>query len=149
MCINFNIITLWIKKYGHDTILCSTPRCFYRNVMCCKCTWMYMVIFYIATLNNSRSQWPRGLRRRSSAAHLLRLWVRIPPGVWISVVSVVCCQVEGSAMDWSFVQRSSTDCGASLCVIKKPRKRGGYRPLLDCENTTTMGCNARKTTNIK
>ena len=26
-----------------------------------------------------RSQWPRGLRRRSSAAHLLRLWVRIPP----------------------------------------------------------------------
>ena len=27
-----------------------------------------------------RSQWPRGLRRRSAAARLLRLWVRIPPG---------------------------------------------------------------------
>ena len=27
-----------------------------------------------------RSQWPRGLRRRSVAARLLRLWVRIPPG---------------------------------------------------------------------
>ena len=26
-----------------------------------------------------RSQWPRGLRRRSAAARLLRLWVRIPP----------------------------------------------------------------------
>ena len=25
----------------------------------------------------------------------------------------------------SFVQRSPTDCGASLYVIKKPRKRGG------------------------
>ena len=30
-----------------------------------------------------RSQWPRGLRRRSTAARLLRLWVRIPPGAWM------------------------------------------------------------------
>jgi hypothetical protein len=27
-------------------------------------------------------------------AHLLRLWVRIPPGAWMFVVSVVCCQVD-------------------------------------------------------
>jgi hypothetical protein len=33
--------------------------------------------------------------------------------------------VEVSATDWSLVQRSPIDCGASLCVIKKPRKRGG------------------------
>ena len=72
-----------------------------------------------------RSQWPRGLRRRSTAARLLRLWVRIPPEAWMFVVSVVCCQVEVSATDLSLVQRSPTDCGASLCVIKKPRKRGG------------------------
>jgi len=44
------------------------------------------------------------------------------------VVSVVCCQVEVSATDWSLVQRSPTDCGES-CVIKKPRTRGGYSPL--------------------
>ena len=36
----------------------------------------------------SRSQWPRGLRRRSAAARLLRTWVRIPPGAWI----FVCCE---------------------------------------------------------
>jgi len=37
-----------------------------------------------------RSQWPRGLRRRSAAARLLRSWVRIPPGHGcLSVVSVV------------------------------------------------------------
>ena len=37
-----------------------------------------------------RSQWPRGLRRRSAAARLLRLWVRIPPGHGcLSGVSVV------------------------------------------------------------
>ena len=41
-----------------------------------------------------RSQWPRGLRRRSAAASLLRLWVRIPTGGCLFVVSVVCCQVE-------------------------------------------------------
>jgi len=41
------------------------------------------------------------------------------------VVSVVCCQVEVSATDWSSVQRSPTDCGVSLYVIKKLRKRGG------------------------
>ena len=34
------------------------------------------------------SQWPRGLRRRSAAARLLRLWVWIPPGAWM----FVCCE---------------------------------------------------------
>ena len=65
----------------------------------------------------SRSQWPCGLRRKSAAVCLLRLWVRIPPGAWLSVVSVVCCQVEVSVTDWSLVQRSPTDSGVSLCVI--------------------------------
>ena len=32
-----------------------------------------------------RSQWPRGLRRRSTAARLLGLWFRIPPGAWMFV----------------------------------------------------------------
>jgi hypothetical protein len=36
---------------------------------------------------------------------------------YLSVVSVVCCQVEVSATSWSLVQRSPTDCPASLCVI--------------------------------
>ena len=38
---------------------------------------------------------------------------------YLSVVSVVCCQVEVSATSWSLVQRSPTDCGTSLCVIHK------------------------------
>jgi len=36
---------------------------------------------------------------------------------YLSVASVVCCQVEVSATSWSLLQRSPTDCGASLCVI--------------------------------
>jgi hypothetical protein len=43
-------------------------------------------------------------------------------------LSVVCCQVEVSATNWLLVQRSPTDCGASLCVITKPREWGGHRP---------------------
>jgi hypothetical protein len=64
-----------------------------------------------------RSQWPHCLRRGPAAARLLELWFRIPSGAWMSVVSVVCRQVEVCAMDRSHVQRSPTDCGASLCVI--------------------------------
>jgi hypothetical protein len=45
------------------------------------------VLFGILHTSPSRSQWPRVLRRRSAAAHLLRLWVRIPPGGM-----VVCCE---------------------------------------------------------
>jgi hypothetical protein len=47
----------------------------------------------------------------------------------LSVVRVVCCQVEVSATRWSLVQRRvSIDCGASLCVIKKARGRGYHSP---------------------
>jgi hypothetical protein len=49
-----------------------------------------------------------------------------PIGAWMFVCcECLCYQLEVSATSWSLVQRSPTDCGASLCVIKKPRKRGG------------------------
>jgi len=41
-----------------------------------------------------RSQWSRGLRRRSAAARLLRSWVRIPPGQWM----FVCCVLSGRGL---------------------------------------------------
>jgi hypothetical protein len=34
---------------------------------------------FYTNVKQRRSQWPRGLTRRSAAAHLLGLWVRIPP----------------------------------------------------------------------
>jgi hypothetical protein len=38
-------------------------------------------------------------------------------GMDVYLVSVVCCQIEGSATGRSLVQRSPTDCSVSLCVI--------------------------------
>jgi hypothetical protein len=47
----------------------------------------------------------------------------------MSVVSVVCCQVEVSATSWSFVQRSPTECGVSECDRETSTKqRGGPGP---------------------
>jgi hypothetical protein len=46
---------------------------------------------------NSWSQRPRGLRRGSAAARLLKLWVRIPPGAWLCV-SCECCVLSGSGL---------------------------------------------------
>jgi hypothetical protein len=86
---------------------------------------------------NNESQWPRGLSRRSTTARMLRSWIRIPPG-GMDVCHCVCCQVEVSATSWSLVQGSPTDCGASLCVIKKPRERGGHIPRWAAEPEMMM-----------
>ena len=53
-----------------------------------RITYHFCFFFYQPQYCNRRSQWPRGLRRRFSAARLLRLCVRIPPGIWM----FVCCK---------------------------------------------------------
>ena len=65
-----------------------------------------------------RSQWSRVLRRRSAAAGLLRLWVRIPPGARM-FVCCECCVLSGRGLCDELITRpeESTDCVASLCVI--------------------------------
>jgi len=39
----------------------------------------------------------------------------MPAGAWMSIVSVVCCQVEVSATGRLLIQRSPTECGVSEC----------------------------------
>jgi hypothetical protein len=52
------------------------------------------------------------------AARFQELLVRILIGHgYLSLVNVECCRIEVSATGRSLVQRSPTDCGASLCVI--------------------------------
>jgi len=44
-----------------------------------------------------QSQWPCGLRCRSTVARLLRLWVRIPTRAWMSVCRE-CCVLSGRGL---------------------------------------------------
>jgi hypothetical protein len=53
-----------------------------------------ILVLYI---RNCRSQWPRGLKRRSSAARLLGLRVRIPPKSWMPV-SCECCVLSSRGL---------------------------------------------------
>ena len=70
-----------------------------------------------------RSQWPRGLRRRSAAARLLRSWVRIPPGAWI----FVCCEcrvLSGRGLCDELITRPEESyrlCCAVVCDIETSR----------------------------
>jgi hypothetical protein len=73
----------------------------------------FMDSFHRTSRNLGRSQKSRGIRRGSSAARLLGLWVWIPPGLWMFVSRVVCCHAEVSGSGWSLIQRSSTEC---VCV---------------------------------
>ena len=96
-----------------------------------------------------RSQWPRGLRRSSAAARLLRSWVRIPPWAWMSVCCeccvlsgrdlcdelisrpeesyrlwrVVVCEQETSIMrrPWPALGRSATRGGGKLKINIRPK----------------------------
>ena len=49
--------------------------------------WRFFLKILTVSLRNGQTQLPRGLRRRSVADRLLKFWVRIPPGAWMSV----CC----------------------------------------------------------
>jgi hypothetical protein len=51
--------------------------------------YLYLIVYAVC-----RSQWPRGLRRRSVAARLLRLWVLISPGDMVVCLLWVLCFVR-------------------------------------------------------
>ena len=74
--------------------------------------------------HNSRSQWPRVLRPRSTAARLLGLWVRITPAAWMSVCCEFCvlwsaaiCQAKVSSELWD---------SSKYCSCDVVRRMSGY-----------------------
>ena len=92
------------------------------------------------------SQWPRGLRRGYSAARLLRSWVRILPGAWMSVC-FECCVLSGRGLCDELIIRSEQSYRLWRVVVwlrnlENQEAKTRYRAV---KNTTTMGCNARKT----
>jgi len=94
----------WLISYGAKLLLPLYLRTMYTNAITfafnkpqkpapiAHCDKFNLYIW------SCRCRWPRGLRCRSSAAHLLGLWVRIPPGsCCLSPVKVVCCETKFSA----------------------------------------------------
>ena len=83
--------------------------------------------FYTSVAKNAfiqysvcRSQWPRGLRRRSSAARLMRSWVRIPPVAWMFVCCVLCVVSNKTMRKQSKIKRSNrwTTPEATISIAK-------------------------------
>ena len=91
------------------------------------CCHLYLIILTVAYC---RSQWPRGLRRRSRATRLLRSWVRIPPGEWMSVCSE-CCMLSGRGLCDELITRPEEPYRLWCVVVcdlettKNPREWGG------------------------
>ena len=79
-----------------------------------------------------RSQWPRGLRRRSAAARLLRSWVRIPPGAWMSVCCE-CCVLSGRGLCDKLTTRPENYrlCCVAVCDVETSSMRSHIS--INCE----------------
>ena len=105
----------------------------YENIVCCKvicstvCVFQHIrgfmtcsvVVILTFRYRHCRSQWSRGLRRRSTAARLLRLWVRIPAGSWMSVC-YECCVLSGTGLCDALITRPEESyrlCCVAVCVF--------------------------------
>jgi hypothetical protein len=96
-----------------------------------------------------RSQWPRGLRRRSAAACLLRSWVRIPPGAWMFVYCE-CCVLSGRGLWDELITRPEESyrlwC-VVVCDLETWRMRRPW-PALGRNATAKKKCPRRKEQNF-
>ena len=105
-------------------------------------TFIYFIYNYLLpvwvishlTCFDRRSQWPRGLRRRSAAARLLGFWIRIPPGAWMSVCCE-CCVLSGRGLCDELVTRPEESyrlwcvvvCDLETSWMRRPWPTGGCR----------------------
>ena len=97
---------------------------------------MTQLIFsiYFHNPKTSRSQTPRGLRRRSAAARLLRSWVRIPPGARMFVCCECCCVFRER-----FLRRADH---SSRGIPPTVMRRCVWSRNLKNEEAMAMGCSA-------
>ena len=75
--------------------------------------------------------WPTGLRRRSAAARLLRLRVRIPQGAWMSVCCE-CCVLSSRGLCDGLITRPEESyrlwcvvCDIETSWMRRPWPNGG------------------------
>jgi len=77
-----------------------------------------------------KTETPVPVAGRSMAARLVRLWARIPPGAWMSVVSVVWYQVKASATSRGVLPTVGCRCVWYRNLDKRPWPTWGGGGLL-------------------
>ena len=91
----------------------------------------------------SRSQWPRGLSRRSAAARLLRSWVRIPPEAWM-FVCCECCVLSSRGLCDELITRpveSYRLCCVVVCDLETSRMGAPYIYIYDISSLKVNNLN--------
>jgi hypothetical protein len=81
---------------------------------------LFLLILVHAHTSVRRSQWPRGLRRRSVTARLLGLWFRIPKGAW-TLVCCACCVLSGKGLCDELITRPEESyrlCCVVVCDLE-------------------------------
>ena len=89
----------------------------------------FVTVKLLHNLKESRSQWPRGLRRRSAAAHLLRSWIRIPPGAWMFFVCCECRVLSGKGLCDELITRPEESyllCCVVVCDLETSKIGAPY-----------------------
>ena len=105
--------------------------------LCCWFPW-FSLIFQTLKHLCSQSHWPCNLRHRSSAACLLRLWVWIPLGAWMSVFCV-CCVLSGLCKE--LITRPEEFCRLVQCCVWS-------RNLMNEEAIAHVGLQCQKKKNL-
>jgi len=85
------------------------------QVHTCNCLVQF-IFLYLSQKIAGLSSRPRGLRRRSAAARLLRLWVRIPPGAWM-FVCCQCCVLSGRGLCDGLITRPEESYRLGCVVV--------------------------------
>jgi len=90
------------------------------------------------TSKQRRSQWLRGVRRRSAGTRVLELRVRIPPGAWDVCLLCVLCVIRQSSLQRAdadhWYRGGPTEYGVSECD----------RGTSTIKSSPTTGCQAIK-----
>ena len=93
--------------------------------VCSTCSFPFLFFILSSQKGQCRSHWPRGLRRGSAAARLLKLWVRIPAGAWTSVCCE-CCVLTGRGLCDELITRPE-EALAHLGLLRQLNKKGLQR----------------------